>query len=171
MSPKDQIQALSLENYIVSGYLALMHIGDLSYEHALEQMVIALAAENETLASTALIVRRRGLPPSFIVKDQTQAELITAAHKRSVPLPEPISPRRAKNGGEFPKERIILETKDSNGAALWITEWDKVFLLDSEFSRMGWKVYDQLPRAYGSERGARQAAAMMTGEKLTWTKP
>lgn len=171
MSPKELIQALSLENYIVSGYLALTNIGDISYEEALEQMVLALAAENEALASTALIVRRRGLPPSFIVKNPAQAELTTAAHKHSVPLPEPMARGRFKKAVEFPREKVILETKDRNGVSLWITEWDGVFLLDCEFSRTGLKVYHQLPYAHGTAGGARLSAAMITGGKLTWEKP
>lgn len=69
------------------------------------------------------------------------------------------------------KEVLILETKDSRGVDLWVSDWDGVFMLDSGSDRAGFKVYDMLPRAYKTERGARQAAALLTEEKLTWTKP
>ena len=69
------------------------------------------------------------------------------------------------------KEVLILETKDNQGVELWISDWDGVFMLDSGSGRTGFKVYDMLPRAYKTERGARQAAALLTEEKLTWTKP
>lgn len=36
---------------------------------------------------------------------------------------------------------------------------------------MGGRDFDELPRYYRTERGARQAAARLTGDKLVWKAP
>lgn len=96
----------------------------------------------------------------------------SAARKRRQPVTQAPAPAGA---GHLPvdigKEVVILETKDNKGVDLWISNWGGVFMLDSSFNRMGFKTYDMLPRAYKTERGARQAAALVTEEKLKWTKP
>lgn len=95
------------------------------------------------------------------------------AMTRRKPKPVKIksSPVIAGEAKVIGKETLILESKDSKGVELWISEWDGVFMLDSEFNRQGFKTYDELPRAYRTERGARQAAALLTSEKLKWGKP
>lgn len=45
------------------------------------------------------------------------------------------------------------------------------FILSGGFQGNGRQVFPELPRSYRSARGARQAAALLTGEKLNWVAP
>lgn len=67
----------------------------------------------------------------------------------------------------------VLETKDAKGCALWIEKDPdlrySIYMLDCGFDRAGFKAYGELPRIYRTERGARQAAALLTEEKLKWS--
>lgn len=42
------------------------------------------------------------------------------------------------------------------------------FTLDCGWQRNGTKQFIELPRMYRTERGARQAAALLAGERLEW---
>lgn len=71
--------------------------------------------------------------------------------------------------------QTILETVAANGVSIWI---DKdldprysIYMLDCGFDRAGFKAFGELPRIYRTERGARQAAALLTEEKLVWSAP
>lgn len=66
-----------------------------------------------------------------------------------------------------------LETTTSEGLALWIerdSDRHGLFCLDCPYSpyKAGGKEFIELPRRYRTERGAKQAAALLTGERLTW---
>lgn len=87
--------------------------------------------------------------------------------KRKVQSPAPTGAGRP--AADITKEVVILETKDGKGVDLWISDWDGIFMLDCGFDRHGFKAFGELPRVYRTERGARQAAALLTGEKLKWT--
>ena len=69
----------------------------------------------------------------------------------------------------------VLETKDAKGLTLRIDKDPdprySIYMLDCGFDRTGFKVFGELPRIYRTERGARQAAALLTGEKLKWSAP
>lgn len=69
----------------------------------------------------------------------------------------------------------ILETRCANGTLLWIDKDPdprySIYMLDCGFSRSGFKGFNELPRIYRTERGARQAAALLTEEKLKWSAP
>ncbi|MBJ2286652.1 MULTISPECIES: hypothetical protein [Pseudomonas] len=71
-------------------------------------------------------------------------------------------------------ETVVLETKDTRGKELWINRDDNgdppLFCLECNFHSMGGRDYDELPRYYRTERGARMGAARITGEKLVWTR-
>ena len=60
------------------------------------------------------------------------------------------------------------ESTTAKGVALWI-EQDAQGLhrLDCAWSGRG-KHFDELPRFYRTARGAKQGAALLTGERLTW---
>lgn len=45
------------------------------------------------------------------------------------------------------------------------------FTLDCGWRRNGTKQFMELPRLYRTERGARQAAALIAGERLEWREP
>lgn len=64
-----------------------------------------------------------------------------------------------------------LEAKTEKGIALWIeSDAQGLHRLDCAWSARG-KHFDELPRFYRTERGAKQGAALITGERLTWTMP
>jgi hypothetical protein len=68
-----------------------------------------------------------------------------------------------------------LEAKTSKGAALWIDRDDRsdgseLWRLDCGQGYRG-KQFDELPRYYRTARGAKQGAALLTGERLTWVPP
>lgn len=86
MSEKDQIQALALENPTVRTGLALHANGSLTYVQALEQMVIAMAAQHAAVSADLLAIRIRGLPPTIIVTSQEQADQIRARYASGEPL-------------------------------------------------------------------------------------
>lgn len=44
-------------------------------------------------------------------------------------------------------------------------------LLDCNTERIGSRIFIELPRGFRTVRGARQAAALMTGERLAWREP
>lgn len=71
------------------------------------------------------------------------------------------------------KTVTLLEAKDRNGVELNIYRWSDggMFYLDCGFDSSGSKAYYELPRGYKTERGARQGAALLTGENLNWSKP
>ncbi|SIQ98993.1 hypothetical protein [Aquipseudomonas alcaligenes] len=61
-----------------------------------------------------------------------------------------------------------IETKTSSGYALWIEcDAQGFHRLDCEWHSRG-KRFIELPRFYRTERGAKQGAALITGERLTW---
>lgn len=68
---------------------------------------------------------------------------------------------------------VVLQTKDSQGKELWISRDQEgssvLFCLDCNFHSLGGRDFDELPRYYRTVRGARMAAAKVTGEKLDWT--
>lgn len=71
-------------------------------------------------------------------------------------------------------DTVVLETKDARGKELWIScdnGTPVLFCLDCNFHSMGGRDYGELPRFYRTERGARQAAALLTGDKLVWKTP
>lgn len=73
-----------------------------------------------------------------------------------------------------PAETVVLETQDARGKPLWISRDNGtpvLFCLDCDFHSLGGRDYDELPRFYRTERGARQAAALLTGDKLVWKAP
>lgn len=63
-----------------------------------------------------------------------------------------------------------LECKTVKGISLWI-ERDSQDLqrLDCGWAARG-KHFVELPRFYRTERGAKQAAALITGERLVWVQ-
>ncbi|MCD4866974.1 hypothetical protein [Pseudomonas sp. PLB05] len=62
-----------------------------------------------------------------------------------------------------------LEAKTEKGIALWIKrDAQGHHRLDCAWSGRG-KHFDELPRFYRTERGAKQGAALITGERLTWS--
>ncbi|MCF3157316.1 hypothetical protein N5C70_27715 [Pseudomonas juntendi] len=68
-----------------------------------------------------------------------------------------------------------LEATTSKGASLWIARDDRsdggeLWRLDCAHGYRG-RQFDELPRFYRTARGAKQAAALMTGERLTWALP
>lgn len=64
-----------------------------------------------------------------------------------------------------------LEAKTEKGIALWIERGtDGMHRLDCEWSERG-KAMIELPRFYRTERGAKQGAALITGERLSWAMP
>ncbi|EMO9521300.1 hypothetical protein ACR3H8_33440 [Pseudomonas aeruginosa] len=64
-----------------------------------------------------------------------------------------------------------LESKTAKGVALWIDQDAQgLHRLDCAWSGRG-KHFDELPRFYRTERGAKQGAALLTGERLTWVQP
>lgn len=71
-------------------------------------------------------------------------------------------------------ETVVLETKDARGKDLWIAMKEDghpvLFCLGCNFHSQGGRDYDELPRYYRTERGARMAAARLTGEKLVWSR-
>lgn len=71
-------------------------------------------------------------------------------------------------------EKQLLEAKLKSGASLYISldtsGEPALFFLDCGFSRSGFKVFDELPRVYRTERGARQAGALLACEKLVWVR-
>jgi hypothetical protein len=72
----------------------------------------------------------------------------------------------------YPKEIQVAKAKDAHGNDLYIYRYDdnpQRHYLDSGSDRCGGKQYMELPRAYKSLRGAKQGAALLTGEKLTWS--
>ncbi len=61
-----------------------------------------------------------------------------------------------------------LEAKTQKGVVLRIVPYaDGSYRLDCDWSERG-KPIIELPRFYRSERGAKQGAALITGERLTW---
>ncbi len=44
-------------------------------------------------------------------------------------------------------------------------------LLDCDAGRTGSRIFIELPHGFRTVRYARQAAALMTGERLTWREP
>lgn len=99
---------------------------------------------------------------------------VECGHDYSEPRREPV----AATGHESPSrqmETVVLETKDSRGKELWISRDEYglpvLFCLDCNFHSMGGRDFDELPRCYRTERGARQAAARLTGDKLIWKAP
>lgn len=74
----------------------------------------------------------------------------------------------------YPKEVQVAESKDVHGNKLYIYRYDDnpdLHYLDCDRDRTGSKVYYELPRAYKTLRGAKQAASLLTGDKLTWSAP
>lgn len=67
---------------------------------------------------------------------------------------------------------VVLQTRDSMGKELFITRDEQdssvLFCLDCNFHSLGGRDFDELPRFYSTVRGARVAAARVTGEKLDW---
>lgn len=61
-----------------------------------------------------------------------------------------------------------LEAKTAKGVALWIEgDGRGSYRLDCGWSERG-KGIVELPRSYRTERGAKQGAALLAGERLTW---
>jgi hypothetical protein len=90
----------------------------------------------------------------------------SAVQRAMAQLPAPVSTVQAST------MVAILEAKTVKGFGLWIDKDTdprfSIFMLDCESDRSGFKRFDGLPRIYRTERGARQAAALLTEEKLTW---
>lgn len=67
---------------------------------------------------------------------------------------------------------VISQAKDSKGVVLTLEPGlGGGIVLDCSRDRRGDPHYFELPRTYKTPRGARQAAALLTGEKLSWGKP
>jgi hypothetical protein len=66
-----------------------------------------------------------------------------------------------------------LEATTSKGVALWIERDSDRRGLDCPYSpyKAGGKEFIELPRRYRTERGAKQAAALLAGERLAWAPP
>ena len=78
------------------------------------------------------------------------------------------------NTAEMAKEVQVAEATDDYGNALYIYRYSDDLnrhYLDCGHDRTGRKFYYELPRAYKSLRGAKQGAALLTGNKLTWSAP
>jgi hypothetical protein len=68
-----------------------------------------------------------------------------------------------------------LEATTSKGASLWIARDDRsdgseLWRLDCAYGYRG-RQFEELPRFYRTARGAKQGAALLTGERLTWALP
>ncbi|VWC49533.1 hypothetical protein BLA13014_07603 [Burkholderia aenigmatica] len=75
--------------------------------------------------------------------------------------------------GTFVDSNVIAVTTTEEGHPLWLETRqgrDTVFL-DCGTRRNGDRHYLELPRGFKTARGARQAAALMLGERLTWRAP
>lgn len=75
---------------------------------------------------------------------------------------------------QMPKEITVLEALDSHKTRLFIYRYsdDPIkHYVDCGHDRTGRKAYYELPRAAKSLRGAKQIAALLSGEKLTWSEP
>jgi len=75
-------------------------------------------------------------------------------------------------GREATKQSNRLEAKTSKGTTLWIERDDRsdgteLWRLDCTQSYRG-RHFDELPRFYRTPRGAKQGAALLTGERLAW---
>lgn len=67
---------------------------------------------------------------------------------------------------------VISQAKDSKGVVFTLEPGlGGGIVLDCGRNRRGDPHYIELPRTYKTPRGARQAAALLAGEKLNWTAP
>lgn len=87
MSDRKQIEALAQVNPVVRACLGTVQHGGLSYEQALEQMVIALVEQNTGMAKLIERFTVKGLPPTVIVTTQEQADQIHSRYASGEPLP------------------------------------------------------------------------------------
>jgi hypothetical protein len=72
-------------------------------------------------------------------------------------------------------EREILRAITNRNQTLYVSESGEpgsrvLYCLDCDMDSFG-KQFIELPRFYGTERGARAAAARLVDEKLVWVKP
>lgn len=69
---------------------------------------------------------------------------------------------------------VFSETRTADGRVLRLEQdpfrsgW---VALECDYTSKGDRVFDRLPRSYRTARGARNAAARLTGERLTWRLP
>lgn len=74
----------------------------------------------------------------------------------------------------LPAPNVIAETRTTDGRVLrlgvdpirrgWVA-------LECDYTRKGDRDFDRLPRSYRTARGARYAAALLPGERLSWRAP
>lgn len=68
--------------------------------------------------------------------------------------------------------KVISEATETNGVKFTLeAESDGMVRLDCSRDYKGNSHYLELPRRYKTARGARQAAALLAGEKLNWHAP
>lgn len=68
--------------------------------------------------------------------------------------------------------KVISEATETNGVKFTLeAESGGMVRLDCSYDRKGMRHYIELPRVYKTPRGARQAAALLAGEKLNWHAP
>lgn len=67
---------------------------------------------------------------------------------------------------------VLSQAKDSKGVVLTLEPGlGGGIILDCSRDHRGNPRYIELPRTYKTPRGARQAAALLTGERLAWGQP
>lgn len=84
----EKMRQLAESNVIVRTCLDMQRDPSVTYEVALERMVIALAEQNEAALAELLAIKQRGLPPMVIVTSQEQADQIRARYDRGEPAPD-----------------------------------------------------------------------------------
>lgn len=89
-------------------------------------------------------------------------------------LEERRAEERANASTALPVPVVIAETRTADGRVLRL-EVDAIrsgwVALECDYTSKGDRVFDRLPRSYRTARGARHAAALLTGERLTWRAP